>query len=324
MRNPSSDSNCYSLYGPVPSRRLGFSLGIDIIPFKTCTFDCLYCQLGSTSEKKIRRQTFFSIENILPQIKKALSSERRIDAITFSGSGEPTLNAGIGNLIKEIKRITHIPVVVLTNSSLLSRSSVRKALLQADIVVPSLDAADQDIFQKINRPHPSLKIKEIIEGLHAFNSEFQGSLWLEILLVKGINDSPSHIKQLKNAINKIKPDKIQLNTVIRPPAEKTAHPLSLQKLQEIRDVMGENCEIIAEFDRKGQSPASQNLEEAILTMIQRRPVTLSDISTSLGLHRNEALKYLDDLSKKKKIKCIIHKGLRYFEPRGLEPSLRKK
>jgi wyosine [tRNA(Phe)-imidazoG37] synthetase (radical SAM superfamily) len=315
LRNPSSDNNCYSLYGPVPSRRLGFSLGIDIIPFKTCTFDCVYCQLGSSSEKKIRRQTFFSHENILPQIKKALSSERRIDAITFSGSGEPTLNAGIENLIKEIKKNTAIPIVVLTNSSLLSRSSVRKALLQADIIVPSLDAADQDVFQKINRPHPSLNIKEIIEGLRAFRSEFQGSLWLEILLVKGINDSPSQIQKLKNAINKIKPERIQLNTVIRPPAEKTARPLSLQELKEIKDVMGENCEIIADFDRKGHSSSSQDIEETILTMIKRRPVTLSDVSTSLGLHRNEALKYLNDLLTKKKIKCIVHKGLRYFEPK---------
>jgi wyosine [tRNA(Phe)-imidazoG37] synthetase (radical SAM superfamily) len=318
LKNSRKTSTGYSLYGPVPSRRLGFSLGIDIIPFKTCTFDCVYCQLGSCSEKKIERQTYFPAEDILPKIKKALDSDQKIDAITFSGSGEPTLNADIGELIKEIKKVTQIPIVVLTNSSLMNRSSVRKALLQADIVIPSLDAVDPGVFQRINRPHPSLKVKDIIKGLQAFRSEFKGTLWLEILLVKGINDSPSHIQKLKKAIKKIKPDRIQLNTVIRPPAENTAHPLELQEMQAIKDLLGENCEIIAEFSREEQKPVSQDLKETVLSLIQRRPVTLSDISKSLGLHRNEALKFLDALMNEKRIKSVVHKGLRYFETENLD------
>ena len=302
------------VYGPVPSRRLGFSLGIDIIPFKTCPLDCIYCQLGPTDKKTTQRKEHFSQPKILSQIKKKLSSGQKIDYITFSGSGEPTLNLALGNLIREIKKITSIPVAVLTNSTLFSRKSVRKALVAADLVVPSMDAAVQEIFVKTNQPHPSLKIEEIIEGLQKFRKEFKGSIWLEIMLVKGVNNSPSHIRKLEEAISKIKPDKVQLNTVIRPPSEKTARPLSLEDLEKIKKILGENCEIIAEFDKKAQKTPSENLEEAILTMIQRRPVTLSDISASMGKHKNEIIKYLNFLLEEGKIRSVTHKGLKYFEP----------
>lgn len=302
------------IYGPVPSRRLGFSLGIDIIPFKTCTLDCIYCQLGPTTQKTIRRREFFSPSEIFSQIKKKLSSGQRIDYITFSGSGEPTLNLALGQLIREIKKITSVPVAVLTNSTLFTRKNVRKVLMAADLVVPSLDAATQDIFFKINRPYKSLKVKEIIYGLSQFRKEFKGSIWLEIMLVKGVNDSLTHIKKLKKAISKIKPDKIQLNTVIRPPAEMFARPLNIKELKKIKNLLEKNCEIIAEFDKKEQIPPSENLEDVILTMIKRRPVTLTDISSSLGKHKNEILKYLNFLLKENKIRPVSHKGLKYYEP----------
>jgi len=302
------------IYGPVPSRRLGFSLGIDIIPYKTCTLNCIYCQLGLTTKKTIKRKEYFSRKKIISQIKDVLSSEQRIDYITFSGSGEPTLNSSIGKLIREIKKITSIPVSVLTNSSLLSRKNVRKDLLAADLVVPSLDAVTQEVFIKTNRPHPSLKAEEIMEGLKEFHLEFKGKIWLEIMLVKGINDSSSHIVKLKKTISDIKPDRIQLNTVIRPPAEKSARALSLRELEKIKDILGDRCEIIAEFDKKEQIPSSKNLEDVILFMIRRRPVTLSDISVSLGKHQNEIIKYLNFLLKEGKIKYVVHKGLKYYEP----------
>lgn len=302
------------IYGPVPSRRLGFSLGIDIIPSKTCSFDCIYCQLGPTTKKTVQRKEYVSWKKIFSQIKDVLSSRQRVDYITFSGSGEPTLNTAIGKLIREIKKITPIPVAVLTNSSLLSRESVRKALMNADLVVPSLDAATQEVFTQINRPHPSLKAEQIIEGLKKFRQEFKGSIWLEIMLVKGINDSPSHIRKLKEVIKEINPEKVQLNTVVRPPSERFAHPLSLKELEKIRSIIGENCEIIAEFKKKKQTPLSENLQATILSMIQRRPVTLSDISTSLGKNKNEILKYLNSLLKEGKIKLVIHKNLKYYEP----------
>jgi wyosine [tRNA(Phe)-imidazoG37] synthetase (radical SAM superfamily) len=303
------------IYGPVPSRRLGFSLGVDVLPFKTCSLDCIYCQLGPSSRKTIRRKEYFSSARILSQIKKKISSGQRIDYITFSGSGEPTLNAAIGKFIREIKKITSIPVAVLINSTLISQKSVRKALMAADLVVPSLDAATQDAFVQVNRPHSTLNIDKIIKGLQLFRQEFKGSIWLETMLVKGMNDSPPHLRKLKEAIASIKPDKIQLNTVIRPPAEKFARPLSQRALEKIRNGFGKNCEIIAEFDKKEQKPESENLEETIFSLIQRRPVTLSDISASLGKHKNEIIKCLDLLLEEDKIKLVIHKGLKYYEPR---------
>lgn len=303
------------IYGPVPSRRLGFSLGIDIIPFKTCPLNCIYCQLGPTPRKTVRRKKYFSSTEILSQIKRKLSSGQQIDYITFSGSGEPTLNSDLGKLIREVKKITSVPVAVLTNSSLLARKSVRKALEAADVVAPSLDAATQGAFLKTNRPHSSLGIKEIIEGLQIFRQEFKGTIWLEVMLVKGINDSLSHLKKLKEVISKIMPEKIQLNTVIRPPAESFAYPLSLKELEKIKKLLGKNCEVIAEFDKNAQIPSSENLKEAILSMIQRRPVTLSDISVSLAKHKNEIIKYLNFLLKENKIQTVIHKGLKYYEPK---------
>jgi len=314
LKKSQEKSTAVCIYGPVPSRRLGFSLGIDIIPSKTCSFDCIYCQLGPTTKKTLLRKEYISWHKALSQIKDILSTGLRIDYITFSGSGEPTLNSALGKLIAEIKKITSTPVAVLTNSSLLSRKSVREALKKADVVIPSLDAATQEVFTNINRPHPSLKAEKIIAGLKTFRQEFKGSIWLEVMLVKNINDSPSHIQKLKEVIEEIKPDKIQLNTVVRPPSEEFALPLSSKELEKIKTVLGENCEIIAEFRKKRQTPLEENLEAAILSMVQRRPVTLSDISTSLGKNKNEILKYLNLLLQEGKIKLVIHKNLNYYEP----------
>jgi len=314
LSRPKIKSNIASIYGPAPSRRLGFSLGMDIIPFKTCSFNCIYCQLGPTFEKTTRRKEYFSSKEILLELKKVLASGIKTDFITFSGSGEPTLNTAISKLIREIKKMTSIPVAVLTNSSLLSRKEVRKALLAADVVVPSLDAASSEIFSITNRPHPSLGIEKIIDGLVKFRKEFRGAIWLEIMLVKGINDKPSHLRKLKEAIAAIKPDRVHLNTVVRPPAEKFAKPLSVKELEKIRNFLGENCEIIADFKRKKQAPLRENLEEAILSLIKRRPVTLQDISSSLGKRQKETKKYLECLLDERKIKIVMYRGAKYYEP----------
>jgi Fe-S oxidoreductases len=185
------------LYGPVPSRRLGYSLGVDLLPFKTCSMDCVYCQLGGGARTTVRRRAFIPVETVLAGIENVLQRGDRVDAITFSGSGEPTLHPGLGRLIRAIKRKTAVPVVLLTNGSLFTRPSVRKDAAAADIVVPSLDAATEDAFRKINRPHPGLSAAAIIEGLAAFRRHFHGRLWLEVLFVKGINDRPSDLRALK-------------------------------------------------------------------------------------------------------------------------------
>src|SRR4030042_1638360 len=185
LRNPQAASH---IYGPVPSRRLGFSMGVDILPYKTCSFDCIYCQLGRTGRRSGRRGHFFSSRDILHQIKQAIARSPRIDHITFSGSGEPTLNTGIGDIIRKIKKMTDIPVAVLTNSSFLSRKAARRAPRAAALVVPSLDAATAAAFRRVNRPLPSLKVEDIVGALAMFRREFTGQSWLAIMLVKGIND----------------------------------------------------------------------------------------------------------------------------------------
>jgi wyosine [tRNA(Phe)-imidazoG37] synthetase (radical SAM superfamily) len=306
------------IYGPVPSRRLGYSLGVDILPFKTCSLDCIYCQLGTTERKTVRRKKYFDVDAILGQIKNVIASGQRIDYITFSGSGEPTLNVFIGKLIREIKKNTSIPVAVLTNGTLFSQKSVRNALSDANLVVPSLDAATQEIFDRLNRPHSSLKIRQVVEGLRNFRQEFSGKIWLEILLVKGVNDSPAHLKKLKKAISEINPDKIQFNTVVRPPAEKSVFPLSSQELEKIREFFGKKAEVVAEFNKIQHRSVSHDLKNAILAMVARRPVTLADMSKSLGKHKNELIKYCDILLKEGKVRLIIHEGKNFYELSSLE------
>ncbi|MBM3312523.1 MAG: radical SAM protein, partial [Candidatus Aminicenantes bacterium] len=221
-------------YGPVPSRRLGYSLGVDLLPFKTCSMDCVYCQLGPSPRTTMRRREFAPVEAVLADIRAALRRDPQIEAVTFSGSGEPTLHAGLGTIIAAVKKATDVPVVVLTNGSTLSRPSVRKALAPADIVVPSLDAATERVFKKINRPHRSLTAAKTIDGLAAFRKSYRGQIWLEILFVKGVNDGPAHLRALRKAIARIRPDRVQLNTVYRPPAVRSARPLSEAELERMK------------------------------------------------------------------------------------------
>ena len=302
------------LYGPVPSRRLGYSLGVDLLPFKTCSLSCIYCQLGRSQKTTIRRINPYSEKKILDEIKEFLKTGARVDFITFSGSGEPTLNKSIGQLIREIKKITKIPVAVLTNSTLLSRAEVRKQLAAAEVVVPSLDAATQPVFEKINRPHPSLKVEKIIDGLAKFRKEFKGQIWLEIMLVKGVNDSPAHLKKLKEAVDRINPDKIHLNTVVRPPAEKTARPLTPEEMNKIRGFFGEKAEVVASFRKKEQEKTPPHIAEAILAIVRRRPVSLEDLENSLGQTREELSLQIQKLLQQKKIKQVSHLDRDYFEP----------
>jgi wyosine [tRNA(Phe)-imidazoG37] synthetase (radical SAM superfamily) len=317
-------STCPVIYGPIPSRRLGFSLGIDILPFKTCSLDCQYCQLGPTPSPVCKRKGYGSTASLTSQIKHAIDRGKKIDFITFSGSGEPTLNKKIGQMIKATKKHFSIPVAVLTNSTLLTRKSVRRALHRADLVVPSLDAASQDVFIQLNRPHPDFHIQDILQGLKTFRRNFRGKLWLEVMLVKGINDSREHLQKLKSAIQEIKPDLVQLNTVVRPPAISSASPLNRKELEDIQDYLGGKCEIIADFKRKGQTQHSRSIENDITAVASRRPVTLEDLTTSLGMHRNELIKHLESLKKAEKIKIVSHKDKIFYETSSSKGNKNKK
>ena len=302
------------VYGPVPSRRLGYSLGVDILPFKTCTLSCIYCQLGSVPDRVAVRKDYFDIEELLSQIQSVIDSGRRIDFITFSGSGEPTLNSQIGQIILKLKQVSAIPVAVLTNSTTLVQREVRESLLSADLVVPSLDAVTQEIFDRINRPDPSICVEDVIQGLISFRKEFQGQIWLEIMLIKGVNDSEKHVDLIKQTITLIKPDRIQLNTVERPPAEVSAQPLTRKEMEKIRDVFGSQAEIITDFSKLQQPELSSGLGEAILSMLRRRPVTAFDLKQSLGRTEDEIEICIRSLVASNKIKGIKHKDKTYFEP----------
>ena len=305
------------IFGPVPSRRLGFSLGIDTVPYKTCSLDCIYCQVGRTTNKTIKRKEYISCDDILPGIEEILLKQKeRIDYITFSGSGEPTLNSRMKTIINSIKKLASIPIAVITNGTLLFQPKTREELMEADLVIPSLDAVSEEVFKKVNRPHHSLTIDKVIDGLSVFSQEFKGKIWLEIMIVKGTNDSPQEMKRMAEAIEKIKLDKIQLNTVVRPPVEEFAQPVNLQDLKKIRRTLGEKCEIIAEFKRPNQRFHRKDIEKGILTMLRRRPVTLLDISRSSGIHQNEAIKYLNILKKEDQILTKVHRGKRYYSKKN--------
>lgn len=300
------------VYGPVPSRRLGFSLGVDILPFKTCTLDCVYCQLGSSSRTTVRRKAFFDPKEVLAHVQGAIASGARIDHITFSGSGEPTLNRSIGGIIRGIKKMTDIPVAVLTNATLLSRTDVREALRAADVVVPSLDAATPGMFRRVNRPHRSLSLSRTLKGLAEFRRRYKGEIWLEIMLVKGMNDSPAHVRKLKEAIAAIRPDRVQLNTVVRPPAVKSAGPLNAAEMEKIREAIGVGCEVTVDFPKTAQVSSRGGLEAAIPAMVRRRPVTAEDIAASLGRDRASVRKALESLESAKKIRRASFKGKTFF------------
>ena len=230
--------NLSYVYGPVPSRRLGFSLGIDLLPFKTCSLNCIYCQLGKTTQHTMERRPYVPADSVLEEIKAGLASGQRVDYITFSGSGEPTLHSELGEIIRKIKELTTVPVAVITNSTSLPDQGVQAELMEADLLVPSLDAASQKVFEKLNRPCYGLKVEPIIEVLRIFRQIFSGLMWLEIMFVKGINNTDENIFKLKEVVEMIEPHKIHLNTVVHPPAEANVRALSSQELQKISQQFG--------------------------------------------------------------------------------------
>ncbi len=236
------------IYGPVKSRRLGASLGISLTPYKVCSFDCIYCQLGRTTKKTQQRSQYINIAEVLKELQAFLgiqeSNDEKIDYITLAGFGEPTLNSNIEELILSIKRLTSIPIVILTNSSLLSLAEVRKALLNADIVMPTLCSVEEDDFELINRPVRDLKIKDIVKGLIEFRKIFNGKIWLEIMVIKGVNDSVVKMKKIEEIISQIKPDKVFLNSPVRPPSEEFIEPADKRTLIRMRESLGDNVEII--------------------------------------------------------------------------------
>ena len=273
--------------------------------------------MGRTTHKTILRQSHVSPREIQGELEIYLSGlEKKPDYITLSGSGEPTLNTNIGEIIRRIKEITSIPVAILTNSSLLSLDKVRRDLSEADVVLPSLDAITPALFEYINRPHASLGIlgiEEIISSLIEFRKQYRGQIWLEILFCRGVNDGKDEVEKLKKVIEKIEPDRVQLNTPVRPPAEDFAFPLTLAQLQKIRERLGNRAEIIPDFIAPMGDRFDSDKNAEIINLIKRRPCTAEDVSKALGLHLDEVVKYLEKLMRERAVHYRMYEHHCYYE-----------
>jgi wyosine [tRNA(Phe)-imidazoG37] synthetase (radical SAM superfamily) len=300
------------VFGPVYSRRLGRSLGVDLVPLKTCTYDCVYCQVGHTTDKTVERREYVNAEKALAEIDAYLRENSEPDYITFSGSGEPTLHAGLGKIISGIRRLTETPVAVLTNGSLLWMPEVREACAGADLVIPSLDAANEKMFQRINRPHDSLAFEKTVDGLIAFRNGFTGKYRLEIMLLGGVSNE--EISALAAIVKRIKPDAVEVNSPVRPPAEESAVPIPATMLREIAARIHPDAVIIGRAPDT-RSTINTGLKErttALLSMLERRPCTLADITRGLGIPENEAEKLLEELESSGHIYVITRENVSYF------------
>lgn len=304
------------LFGPVPSRRLGMSLGIDLVPKKVCALNCVYCEVGETTKLTTDRMEYIKYDKIISELQQFMSSRPKIDYITFSGSGEPTLNSRIGEVLAYVKQnYPDVKTAILTCGALLSSPQLRTEILEADVILPSLDAATQAIFNKINRPNPNLSIDTYIKGLIDFRKEYKGQIWLEVFLLRGYNDTPEELDLIKEAILKIEPDIVQLNTLDRPGTVEGLIAMTKNELQKIKDYWDiSNVEIIASAaQRTDVDSYNTDIEGTILATIARRPCTLDDLNQILGIHVNEINKYLGTLELNKKIKSSTLKRGVFYE-----------
>jgi wyosine [tRNA(Phe)-imidazoG37] synthetase (radical SAM superfamily) len=272
------------VFGPVPSRRLGRSLGIDPIPLKTCNWNCVYCQLGRTTPLTNQRREYYARDAIVQQVKAALNGHGReeIDWVTFVGSGEPTLHAGLGWMIRQVKTLSSIPTAVITNGSLLYLPEVREDLCAADAVLPSVDAGTETLYHTVNRPHPHLSFSSLVEGLVAFRQIYTGKLWVEVMLVKGLNDSEEALRDLAAVLRRIAPDAVHLSLPIRPPAESWVQPADEEALMRATAILGRTASLIhpveGEFDLSGY----ESILEAVIAIVTRHPMREEDLVRTLN------------------------------------------
>ncbi|MBF0227145.1 MAG: radical SAM protein [Desulfobacterales bacterium] len=301
------------IYGPVPSRRLGYSLGLDIVQYKVCTYDCIYCQIGKTTDKIIDRTPYIPADIIIQQALKKLNESQHPDFITIGGSGEPTLNSEIGLIINEIKKNTRIPLAVITNGSMFWDEQIVNSLMPADVILPSLDAYYNLIFEQINRPHPDINFEKMVNSLITFRKIYQGKIWLEIFLLDGINISEESAYKFKAWVEKINPDKVHLNTAVRPTSEKFAKIALHDDMEKFSKIIGEKAEIIVDIKREKRTENEVDVDSEILNIISRRPSTVEDIESILGISKLVIFKHIDNLVEKKCLDKIKQKELFFYQ-----------
>lgn len=301
------------VFGPVPSRRLGLSLGVDLIRCKTCTYDCLYCQVGRTTDRTMEVKAHVPLEEVLHELGEKLEKTQP-DTVTLAGSGEPTLHSQIDRVIAFVKEKTDTRVAVLTNGSLLWMQEVRRRVLEADILMPTLTTAFDKTFRAIHRAHEALSLPRIIEGLIRLRESYGGQLNLEVFLLRGFNDSDREVEALGEVIGRILPDRIQINTVARPPADGGAVPLDRERMEEIKNLFGPRAEIIADVSLKGGYGKQESLGAAVMEMVRRRPLRSADVAHALNISMNETEKLIQGLVAKGLIQEREHSGKTFYMP----------
>jgi wyosine [tRNA(Phe)-imidazoG37] synthetase (radical SAM superfamily) len=292
------------IFGPVPSRRLGISLGVDLVTHKICSLDCVYCECGKTTQLCLERKEYVKFSDVKKELDHFWQKNEKLDYITFSGSGEPTLNISLGKVIDYIKQEQpDIKIAVLTNSTLMSDPRVRKELFKADLVMPSLDAVSEKAFARINRPQKDLDVQKIVRGIEAFAKEYKGKLCLEVLILPGINNSTKDLQLLKQAIQKIDPEVIQINTLDRPGTIADIKPASRTDLEQVLKILDlPNIEIIAKVDDDINAKIKrEDVKSAIIETVHRRPCTKKDLLQILGAKKEIIDKYITILEQENKI-----------------------
>jgi wyosine [tRNA(Phe)-imidazoG37] synthetase (radical SAM superfamily) len=299
------------IFGPVPSRRLGLSLGIDLVPVKTCSYDCLYCQVGRTTGKILDPEAFVPVRTITEELEEKLEKIAP-DTITLSGSGEPTLYSPMAQLISSIKQITDIRIAILTNGSLFWNEEVRAGVLEAQIIAPTLSTVFEETYRAIHRPHADIELGMIIEGLKALRRDFRGFIFLEVVLLAGFNDSAREIEGLKQVIEEISPDRIQLNTVVRPPADSRALNHVTVRLVDINKLFGDKADIIADKPPEQRSQVFESYEDTILETARRRPMRAVDLANVLDLPLEDVEGLLEGLIGKGDLSVTGHGEETYY------------
>ncbi len=303
------------VFGPVPSRRLGQSLGIDPIPLKTCNWNCVYCQLGRSIPLKNERREYFPREDIIAEVERALASHApgQIDWVTLVGSGEPTLHASIGWLIRQVKSLTRLPVAVITNGSLLYLPELRLELSPADAVLPSLDAGNARLYRKINRPHPEVSFKRLIEGLVAFRKQYLGKLWVEVMLVRGLNDTEAALSEIATALKSIRPDEVHILQPDRPPVETWVQHPDEEGLLRARAILGDIARVVHPASSSFDLSGAESLVDAVVGIITRHPMQEDELTETLKhFSPGEVAETLAELEKSCKAQVVERYGVRFW------------
>lgn len=309
------------VFGPVPSRRLGQSLGIDTIPLKTCNWNCVYCQLGRTKPVTNKRKDYFPPEEIASEVRDALQAHQpgEIDWVTFVGSGEPLLHASTGWLIRQVKHMTNLPVAVITNGSLLYRPEVRQELSPADAVLPTLDAGTEDLYRKINRPHPEFTFERLVRGLTAFREEYQGKLWVEVMLVRGLNDQPQALWDIASVLKRVRPDAVHINLPTRPPAETWVQLPTDESLMQALAILGNIAEVVHPAEGSFNLSGYDDPVDAILAIITRHPMRQEELERTLSRWSpGKVQQVLADLEASNRAQVVERYGVRFW---SAAPSL---